>query len=162
MTTIREYSPADRQQCLAVFMSNCPRFFDPSELKLFEKWLDHQADAASPYQSPTYVNSAKDAYYVIEHPGHGVVGCAGYYIMRDVPEARLAWGMVLGGHHDKGYGTALYSYRKSEIEKHWPAHRITLATSQHTYPFYERMGMKMTSLTSQGFGPELDRYDMSV
>ena len=40
MISIRTYSPSDRTACLAMFNSNVPVFFDPTELILFENFLD--------------------------------------------------------------------------------------------------------------------------
>jgi [ribosomal protein S18]-alanine N-acetyltransferase len=158
--TIREYTPEDKNACLEIFRSNCPKFFDKSELEMFDKWLEHQANENSVYQSPTYTNSEKDAYYVIELPETGIVACAGFYIVKNEKEARLAWGMIHSSFHNKGYGTTLFDHRKKIIQKNWPQHKITLGTSQHTFPFYERMGMKVINFVKSGYGPELDRYDM--
>lgn len=160
MMIIREYKPEDKVNCVEIFNSNCPKFFDKSELDLFGKWLDHQAGESSIYQSPTYTNSEKDAYYVIELGQEGVIGCGGLYIVKDQKEARLAWGMIHSSFHKKGYGTALYNYRRDVIKKHWPNHIVTLGTSQHTYAFYEKMGLTVTATVKSGYGTDLDRYDM--
>jgi GNAT superfamily N-acetyltransferase len=160
--TIREYDLKDKEKCIEVFKSNCPKFFDKSELELFDKWLDHQVSEHPVYKSPAYSNAEKDVYYVIDLPNVGVIGCGGFYILKDQNEARLAWGMIHSAFHKLGYGTALYNYRKEMIEKNWPNHVITLGTSQHTYPFYEKMGMNVTANIKAGYGPDLDRYDMKL
>ena len=38
--TLRPYSQADRERCLAIFDSNVPRFFAPDERELFATFLD--------------------------------------------------------------------------------------------------------------------------
>lgn len=157
---IRAYTPADKGKCLDVFKSNCPKYFDRSELELFERWLEHQASEHPVYQSPTYTNSERDAYYVIEIPVSGIIGCGGFYIVKDLPEARLAWGMIHVNFHRQGYGTALYQYRNDIIQREWPRHVLTLGTSQHTYSFYEKMGLTVTAIVKSGYGEDLDRYDM--
>jgi hypothetical protein len=157
---IREYKTTDKEACLEIFKSNCPRFFDQSELKMFINWLDHQSNDKIEYSSPAYSNSEKDAYYVIELPDGKITGCGGFYILKDTKEARLAWGMIHRNSHRKGYGAALYRYRRDVIRKDWPLHAITLGTSQHTYSFYGKMGMRVTLSIKSGYGPELDRYDM--
>src|SRR5688500_133554 len=106
---IREYKTDDKDSCIQIFNSNCPKFFDKSELELFDKWLDHQVSENAIYQSPAYSNSEKDAYYVIELPGSGIIGCGGFYIVKDQNEARLAWGMIHSKFHRQGFGTALYN-----------------------------------------------------
>ena len=160
--TIRKYNIEDKEKCLAVFRSNCPKFFDLSEFELFLNWLDHQTNELTNYQSPTYTNSEKDAYFVIEIPTVGVIACGGYYILKAENEARLAWGMIHANFHKQGYGTLLYNHRKEIIKNNWPNHLITLGTSQHTFPFYEKMGMKVTATIKSGYGPQLDRYDMNL
>ncbi len=158
--TIREYKIEDKEKCLDIFKSNCPKFFDNEEFELFEKWLDHQTSDTSIYQSPTYTDSERDVYYVIEVSEFGIIGCGGFYILKDQKEARLAWGMIHSGFHRQGFGTALYNYRKDIIKKDWPNHFLTLGTSQHTYSFYEKMGLTVDAITPAGYGPDLDKYDM--
>jgi [ribosomal protein S18]-alanine N-acetyltransferase len=159
--TIREYKLKDKQNCIDIFQSNCPKFFDKDELQQFIAWLDHQADPGFPYQSPTYKNTEVDAYYVIEHPQSGLIACGGFYVLKNKPEARLAWGMVHSDFHNRSYGTALYEHRKTILKEKWPAHKITLLTSQHTNSFYEKMGLKVLTRQKDGFGPGLDQVDMT-
>lgn len=159
--TIREYKNIDKEKCLGIFDSNCPAFFDISERELFIKWLNHQGDANNPYQSPTYTNAEKDAYYIIEIPNAGIIGCGGFYIVKELHEARLSWGMIHADFHKQGFGKALYHHRAEIIKKQWPQHIITLGTSQHTYPFYQKMGMNVTATIKSGYGANLDRYDMT-
>ena len=161
MMILRKYKSEDKEKCIEIFQSNYPKFFDKSELSLFINWLDHQVGNGSTYQSPTYTNSEKDAYFVVELPETGIVGCGGFYIVKDKNEARLAWGMIHSNFHKQGYGTALYNYRKEIIKKEWPNHIMVLGTSQHTYSFYEKMGMAITANIKAGYGPDLDKYDMT-
>ena len=153
---IREYQTQDKDECLAVFDSNYPRFFDKTERDPFVRWLDHRGA----YTSPAYKNAVHDAYYVVEEPGASIVGCGGFYITAGPREARLAWGMIHASYHRSGYGTALYRFRTEVIQRDWPDHAITLGTSQHTYPFYQKMGMHVLATIRAGYGPDLDRYDM--
>ena len=101
------------------------------------------------------------AFFVVELPETGIVGCGRFYIVKDKNEARLAWGMIHSNLHKQGYGTALYNYRKEIIKKEWPNHIMVLGTSQHTYSFYEKMGMTITANIKAGYGPDLDKYDMT-
>jgi [ribosomal protein S18]-alanine N-acetyltransferase len=156
---IRAYQVGDKEGCLDVFRSNCPKYFDESEFELFARWLDHQAGEGG-YSSPTYSNSIHDAYFVVEIPDAGVVGCGGFYIQETPPEARLAWGMIHSEFHGEGFGTAIYKYRKKIIHEKWPGFVITLGTSQHTFAFYKKMGLNVTAIIPSGYGPQFDRYDM--
>ena len=157
---IREYTTNDFAQCIEIFDSNCPLFFDPSERELFIHWLNHQAGEGQPYRSPTYSNSVQDKYYVIENEGRTLVACGGFYVVNEPKEARLAWGMVHAQYHKMKYGTALFHNRREQIKKDWPTYLITLGTSQHTYLFYEKMGLKVMAIEKAGYGPSLDKYDM--
>lgn len=158
--TIRLYNLKDKQACLNIFDSNYPKYFDKSERDMFDKWLSHQTDSTINYKSPTYTNSEADAYYVLELPNKKIIACAGFYILKDEKEARLAWGMIHADYHKQGFGTALYNHRKEKIREVWPNHKITLGTSQHTFPFYEKMGMQVMNSFKDGYGIGLDRYDM--
>lgn len=160
MMIIREYKIEDKDSCIEIFKSNCPFFFDKSELDMFDKWLDHQVNKNSIYKSPTFTNSERDTYYVIELPDIGVVGCGGFYILKDIHEARLAWGMIHAKFHRQGLGTVLYKHRSDIIKRDWPNHVLTLGTSQHTYSFYEKMGLTVTGKVKSGYGEDLDRFDM--
>jgi [ribosomal protein S18]-alanine N-acetyltransferase len=159
---IRVYSWKDKDACLEVFESNCPTYFDQAEYALFENWLLHQDNPRFNYKSPTYLNSEHDSYWLIENDLKRVVGCGGYYICKDPKEARLAWGMIHAKVHGYGYGKALYEFRRNEIQHNWFDHKITLGTSQHTFPFYEKMGMRVIQHIPQGYGVDLDRFDMEL
>lgn len=158
--TIRDYKIEDKEKCLDIFKSNCPKFFDNEELELFKNWLDHQSNDTTIYKSSTYTDSERDAYYVIEVSEYGVIGCGGFYILKNKKEARLAWGMIHSEFHRKGFGTALFNYRNDIIKRNWPNHILTLGTSQHTYSFYEKMGLTVDTITTAGYGADLDKYDM--
>ena len=160
--TIRPYTPADKEKCLEIFRSNCPQFFDNSELALFDTWLNHQSGEGPAYHSPTYTDSEKDAYFVLETPENGLIGCGGFYIVKKENEARLAWGMIHAGFHHRGYGTQLYRHRYDCITRDWPGYKLTMGTSQHTFPFYEKMGLQVTRIIPSGYGETLDRYDMTT
>lgn len=128
---------------------------------MFDSWLDHQVSDDSVYTSPTSTNSEKDAYFVIALPAEGIIGCGGFYIMKDQAEARLAWGMIHSEFHRRGFGTELYNYRSNIIKRDWPNHVLTLGTSQHAYTFYEKMGLTVTAIINSGYGEALDRFDMN-
>ncbi len=156
---IRPYKDHYKQASLAIFDSNCPKYFDASERSLFVKWLMHQSGGAD-YESPTYSDAVSDAYFVAVNEDEKVLACAGFYIVKGISEARLAWGMVHADCHHQGLGTALFEFRKALINEKWPAHQITLGTSQHTYQFYEKMGFIVQEITPNGYGFGIDKIDM--
>jgi len=151
---IRTYLPEDRASCLKIFKSNCPKYFDISELNDFEIWLNGQD-----HQKMAYRNSKVENYFVIQNDDD-VIGCGGYYIVPDTPKAGMAWGMIHHDFHKQGLGQILFRFRLDEIKKTYPRNDISLCTSQHTFRFYERFGFKVTKITNDGFAKGIDKYDM--
>lgn len=154
---IRTYTAADKNACIEVFKSNLPKYFDPAELPLFLAWLEKQEIG-----EPGHSGSLEDHYYVLEMGEKGIVGCGGFYVANDADEVRFAWGMIHSGFHKHKLGTELSKFRILKMKEGWPNHKITLGTSQHTFPFYEKMGMKVVKIIPKGYGEELDRYDMEL
>lgn len=151
---IRPYTPADHQTCIEIFKSNMPKFFAPHELADFESWLDFKDKAEIAYKS-----NESEYYYVIEMD-NAVVGCGGFYIPQNGNEARMAWGMVENSVHKKGIGRELFEYRMKQIRLSVPEISIALDTTQFSYPFFEKLGFKVTKIQKDAYAPGLDRYDM--
>ncbi len=141
----REYTSDDRTSCLTIFDSNYPKFFAEEERAMFSDWLD-QPDRAS--------------YQVIELDGR-VVACGGIYHDDGKGQTGLAWGMVHSELHGQGIGRFLTRIRVEQMTAQFPELTQHLGTSQHTFQFYEKMGFAVTKVTTDGFGPGIDRYDMS-
>lgn len=141
---IRLYEPTDKAACMNIINSNLETYFMESEVADFENWLDNKID---------------NDYWVVEEKGK-VIGCGGIY--KDLPNnvVGLSWGMVHQDEHGEGYGSALTFFRVSKILKDYPTQQILMHTSQHTYKFYEKMGFLVKKITPNGFGENLDRYDM--
>ena len=159
MMAILPYKAHHHAACMAIFDSNCPHYFDPRERSLFDNWLNHLEGVGDP-KTPAAMVPVRHAEYMVMPEGEGVVACGGFYVPKEADEGRLAWGMVARAHHNKGYGTRLFEMRKEAILGDWPGCTVTLGTSQHTYPFYARMGMRVVHHVPKGYGPHLDRYDM--
>ena len=140
---VRAYSPADRAACLAVFDSNTPQFFNPGERPDFEKFLD----------------AVDCSYFVMEHDG-AIAGCGGYAIAQDTSLASLVWGMVRGDLHKLGLGRFLLMFRLREITKAGGIQLVRLGTSQHTAPFFEKQGFKVTGIRKDGYASGMDRVEM--
>jgi ribosomal protein S18 acetylase RimI-like enzyme len=140
---LRPYLPADRDDCLGLFDSNTPRFFDPGERRKFEEFLDQ----------------GNRFYFVMEHDG-AMVGCGGYAIEPDKTTARLVWGMVRSDSHKLGLGRYLLLFRLREITKVGGIRMVHLDTSQNAAQFYEKQGFKIIRTVKDGYGPGLDRVEM--
>jgi len=141
---IKEYTAADKAACLAIFDSNMPQYFMPEERQQFEDWLDKEG---------------REVYYVLIDNDE-IVACGGIYEDTELKLVGQAWGMVLNSLHKKGYGKALTLHRIKEMDERFSHLEQHLGTSQHTAPFYEKMGYTTIEVIKDGFGIGLDYYKM--
>lgn len=153
---IRPYLPSDKAGCLKAFESNMPVFFAPDELTDYAGWLDELAAKGN----NTPANSVEH-YYVVEENG-SVTGCGGFSVNLQKREAFMAWGFITNTLHKKGLGKALFLYRLEKIREICPACTVILDTTQHSYPFFEKLGFHTVRITKDSYGPGLDRYDMML
>jgi ribosomal-protein-alanine N-acetyltransferase len=151
---IRPYVPADRAACLAIFEGNMPRYFALGEWSDFARWLDAQ-DAGQ----LAYPENLAEPYFVVED-NRQVIACGGFCAHRRQLVVGLAWGMVRHDLHRQGIGRTLLEHRLQLAHTHYPAYAVVLDTSQHSYPFFERLGFRVMRIIPDGYGPGLDRYDM--
>lgn len=145
MDVARPYVAADRPACLALFDSNAPRFFDPSERAGFEQFLD---EMRWPYQ-------------VIERDGR-VVACGGHAVEPDGRTVSLCWGMVEQALHGQGLGRMLTEARLAAARVEPGATEVRLDTGQHTTGFYQRFGFVIERVVKDGYAPGSDRHDMRL
>lgn len=142
--TIREYSARDYHACLALFDSNCPKYFSAPERELFADWLN-KTDRAS--------------YSVMEREGE-IIACGGIYHDPETNSVGMAWGMVRQNLHRQGHGRRLTEFRLEQMAEQFPTLAQRLGTSQHTFRFYEKMGFEVEKITRNGFAEGIDQYDM--
>lgn len=153
MTNIRHYTSQDREACLELFRSNMPKFFDPTELPLFERFLDAQEKGISGKAA-----HSNEHYFVLADE-ETVVGCGGI-ALKDNNTVCMAWGMVGNSLHKKGYGAQLLEYRIARSKALYPTAKIGLDTTQHSEGFFARFGFKTWKITKDFYAPGMDRYDM--
>lgn len=148
MTAVRTrpYRATDRAACLALFDSNLPLYFAPSERAEFAGFLDGVDDASR--------------VYLVLTRGSQLVACGGLGIDIRRRHASLDWGMVLHACHGQGLGTRLTQIRIRAARKRAGIDRLTLQTSQHTSGFYQKLGFVVTAVRPDGFAPGLDQVDM--
>lgn len=140
---IRDYTPADRAACLAVFESNTPDFFLPHEVEEFAAFLDR----------------LPGPYLVAEESGR-IVGGGGYRMAP--PEAVLTCGMVARDRHRGGIGQRLLTERLARLAADPTIERVRVNTSQHSAGFFERVGFVVTLVEPDGYGPGLHRQRMEL
>lgn len=153
MTTIRPYTSADREACLQLFRSNMPKFFDPTELPLFERFLSAQELGVSGK------TEHRNEHYFVLLDGETIVGCGGI-ALKDNNTVCMAWGMVDNSLHKKGYGARLLEYRIAKSRELYPTAKIGLDTTQHSEGFFARFGFKTWKVTADFYASGMDRYDM--
>lgn len=141
---VRSYRPDDETACLAIFASNTPDFFTAEEGGEFA----------------TFLRATTDPYFVVEEDGRPVA-CGGVVVRRDGLTGGLAWGMVERTRHRQGYGRALLAVRLDWLRRHAPGvTAVTIDTSQHSAPFFARLGFETTDVVRDFYAPGLDRHDM--
>jgi ribosomal protein S18 acetylase RimI-like enzyme len=144
----RPYNPDDFSACLSIFDSNVPTFFAPEERAEFCDFLNE-------------INLTVTPYLVFTRNGL-VVACGGLTIEAGARRVSLSWGMISRALHRQGLGTRLAQDRLVLARSLPGIGMMVLATSQHTYGFYEGLGFTVSKMTPDGFGAGLDRYDMEL
>jgi ribosomal-protein-alanine N-acetyltransferase len=142
---IRPFEARDKAACLAIFDSNTPKYFAPHERDEFIEFL----------------NEPECTYFVIAD-GAEILGCGGYWVSDDGSRAIMCWGMVANDKHSTGLGKWLLLYRWKIICEVAPGALLEINTSQHTYGFFEKLGLMVTTITQNGYGEGIDRYDMRL
>lgn len=148
---VRPYQAIDKPACVSMCSSNAPAFYlrwhvneYAAHLDSIEKTLGHQSSCTR----------------VLEEDGIIVASAT----FKFFPEARCAWinwFMVHAHHHRRGLGWLLLTSVMREISQRLPdTQLIQLQTTQFSVGFYERAGYKITGQRANGFGPDLDQYDM--
>ncbi len=153
---IRNYLPSDDLRIREILISNIPNgYFVMDDMNMLNNWLTAQNKGVVAYPP-----AVADHFYVLETDK--IIGCAGFYVMDEEKRAHFTWGMVDGSLHNSGYGKTLFQYRVDKVKELYPGFKITLGTSQYTYKYFEKFGMKVESITPNGFGNNYDRYYMSL
>jgi hypothetical protein len=140
---VRDYTPADRAACLAVFATNTQHFFLPEEAAEFAAFLNQLPGP-----------------YLVVIEDERVVGCGGFRVAGDT--AVLTWGMVRRERHRERIGWRLLVARLARIVATPGVVRVRNDTSQHSRGFFERAGFVVTRVQPDGYGPGLDRHRMEL
>jgi N-acetylglutamate synthase-like GNAT family acetyltransferase len=127
---MRQFDPADREGCLAVFDSLTPDLIDIDSRADFEAWLGEG-----------------DPCFVMEHEG-SIAGCGGFSVSDDRTAATLQWGMVRRDVQRQGLGRFLLMYRIREIGM---AGNVGLVKVQAPHPsaaFFVKQGFRLSQTRS--------------
>ena len=139
MANVRKYESEDLEPVVAVFRSNIPKYFGPSEEAGLRGFL---------------AAMRADDYYVIEVDGE-IVGAGGIALNED-DTVSLCWGMVREDHLGTGLGRKLTEFRVAASREKFGDRAMVTSTSQHTEGFYEKFGFRTVEHTPDGFGPGID------
>jgi [ribosomal protein S18]-alanine N-acetyltransferase len=141
--TIRKYQATDRERIIELLRLNTPQYFSPKEETDLIQYLDWQAHN----------------FFVLEVDGT-VLGCGGFNLTKDGEMAYLSWGFVDPQSQGKGLGTALTRFRIQRIREIEGVKMIAVPTSQLTYPFYQRFGLKLIEVVKDFWDIGLDLYHL--
>lgn len=142
--SLRRWSPADVEACAALLRANIPRYFFPHEEA---ELRDYLADPGPHYM-------------VVEDQAGRVVGSGGP--ARNSPESwSVCWMMVHPDLQGRGIGRLLTEACQDVVRKEGPGGTLRLDTSQHTEGFYLRLGFRTVSREADGYGPGMDRIEMT-
>ena len=153
MITIKPYAPEHKQRLLDIFKSNMPLYFADLELPLFDAFLDGDINARRPY----WIICKDDI----------IVACGGIGINEPTkytkePHVIMCWGMAHRDFHKQGFGKLLLELRIQESKKIFPATKIALGTTQHTFSFFEKYGFKTVHYEKDHWAKDLDLYQMEL
>ncbi len=143
---LRDYTPADKSECVRIFASNIPRYFRDHERPDFEQFLDEQG---CPYLILQQGNEKQ------------IVGCGGYAVRAD-GGADLCWGMIAQEFHRQGLGEYLLVARLMRIVAEPSAKSVRLGTCQLTSAFFEKYGFHVQSINAGAIANGLDDVEMNA
>lgn len=141
---IRAYTPADKENVMALLRLNTPAYFSPDEEKDLDEYLEHRIDY----------------YYVVEANG-AIVGCGGI----NLPEEKLAvlsWDLFHPQSHGKGFGSLLTRFRIERIKEMKDISMIRVRTTQLVYPFYQKFGFGLKEVVKDYWAEGFDLYRMEM
>lgn len=142
--SLRPYRGADHDAVLAVFASNTPAFFAPSEALEFAAFLREP-------RSDLMVATSEAADTI----GFGAAYC------RTADEGGLAWGMVQRDWHRKGVGQALLDARVAHLRTRG-VRQIRVHSSPYSAGFFSRSGFVVVAVVTNGFAPGIDQVTMRL
>lgn len=141
----RTYEPGDLKAVRAVFLSNCPPYFEIQEWDDLEAFLKNDLNA--------------DCTYEVALLGGIVVGAGGIGLNED-NTVSLCWGMMDARLHKKGFGRVMLQRRLAQAATTFPGSPVVLSTTQHTAPFFEKFGFVTTEFKENFWSEGLHLHKM--
>lgn len=145
---IRTYRAKDRKHLIAIFHSNCPRYFDPADIDDLHYYLDHFADGN---------------FKVLLLDGK-LVGCGGHYVKLEEKVFGIAWVMfkrhALGASNIKRIAAIFFADILTAIQKEPYTFDILINTTQIMERLFNTYGFETEQVIKDGFGQNLDHIVM--
>ncbi|HRW98280.1 MAG TPA: GNAT family N-acetyltransferase [Cyclobacteriaceae bacterium] len=142
---IRPYTINDREQVVAVFKQNVPKYFD----------ADEEADLLD------YLHKHGDTYFVMEDGGQ-IIGCGGYHLNALKTFGRISWDFFSPDQQGKGLGKQMVQHCLDSLREIQTLKLITVWTSQLAFSFYAKFGFRQQDVIPNYWGPGLDLYRMDM
>ena len=98
--TTRPYTPADKEQLMALLRLNTPAYFHPSEESDLVEYLENHVEH----------------YFVVEADGK-ILGSGGINYFAEKGEARISWDIIHPDHQGHGLGRELTQFRIDKIKE---------------------------------------------
>jgi ribosomal protein S18 acetylase RimI-like enzyme len=136
------YQTEHQKECLQLFDSNEPIYFDESERQYFK----------------AYLKKEKHSYWVVKEQAQ-LIACGGYEV-ENQGDARIVWLMVDQSFHSNGIGRSLMSHLEEQIQKARQFNKISLMTAQGVNNFYENLGYRTIKFEPKYWCDRFDLYQM--
>lgn len=145
---IRTYLASDRNELIAIFHSNCPKYFDPADIVDLHYYLEHYA---------------AENFKVVLLDGK-LVGCGGHYVKQQEKVFGIAWVMfmrrALGVSNFKRIPAIFFADIITAIQKEPYKFDILINTTQLMERIFNAYGFETEQVTKDGFGKNLDHLVM--
>ena len=140
---LRPYKTTDKAAVLQLLKSNTPTYFDPTEQKALEQYLEEELEE----------------YFVVEAQGQ-IIGAGGINYFPELRKARIAWDLISPDFQGKGIGRKLTEHRIQHLNKNSEVDLIIVRTSQIVYEFYEKLNFQVVEIKKDFWAPGYDLYLM--
>lgn len=142
---IRKYKTINKQQVIKLLELNTPTYFDPSEEKELEYYLENQIED----------------YFVVEIDDQ-LIGAGGINYELEENRAIISWDVVHPDFQGRGVGSALTKHRLAILAANQKVEEIIVRTAQMTNKFYEKMGFQLIEVVKDYWAKDYDLYLMKL
>ncbi|SRR5690554_232885 len=142
---IRKYLNSDKHKIIELLRKNTPQYFDSSEEKDFENYLDNEIEDYFVYE----VNSE-------------IIGAGGINYFTEQKLARISWDMIAPNSQGNGIGKKLTQYRINHLKEKENIELIVVRTTQLVCKFYEKMGFELEKVEKDFWAKGFDLYQMEM